>query len=102
MPEFQTFDEFYAVYLTAHRNRWNRLVHLLGWLIGAGIAVGALLSGNPWWLLASVGVGVGLLAIAIGHRLIEPTHAVEFKYPLRTALANLRMFADMARGRFKE
>jgi hypothetical protein len=97
MPEFKTFDEFYAAYLTAHRNRWNRRVHLLGWTIGLALTLYALVAGPWWWLLGAP--AAALLAIAIGHGLIEPTHAVEFKYPLRTALANLRMFADMARGR---
>jgi hypothetical protein len=97
MPEFKTFDEFYAVYLTAHRDPWNRRIHLLGWVIGAAMGLYALVIGPLWWLLGAP--AAGLLAIAIGHGLIEPTHAVEFKYPLRTALANLRMFADMARGR---
>ena len=39
-----------------------------------------------------------LAAIWLGHWVLEPTSAIEFKHPLLTARANLRMFRQMLSG----
>jgi hypothetical protein len=97
MPPFESFDAFYALFLQAHRNVWNRRVHLLGWGLAAALALAALASG-AWWL-ALLAPGPGLAAIWLGHWVIEPASEVEFKHPWLTARANLRMFGEMLSGR---
>lgn len=99
MNPFPTFDAFYAHYMGFHQNVWNRRVHLLGWLLGAAVGAWALWRGWPAAiLLAPV---PALAAIWLGHRVLEPTDAVEFSHPLLTARANLRMFAAMLSGRLR-
>jgi hypothetical protein len=91
------FNTFYALYMTSHQNRWNRRVHLLGWLLGSAQAAWALVSGQYWVIvLAPV---PALMAIWVGHQILEPGADIEFKHPFLTAFANLRMFGQMLTGR---
>lgn len=99
MSPFTSFDEFYEQYVEHHQNPWNRRVHLLGWLLGAVIGLAALASGH--YLLIAAAPLPGLAAIWLGHWVLEPTNAVEFKHPLLTARANLRMFGEMATGKLR-
>jgi hypothetical protein len=97
MKPFEFFDAFYALYMQGHQNAWNRRVHLVGWLLGAACGLIGLLQAN-WWLVLLAPLP-GLVAIWLGHWVIEPTGSIEFKHPLLTARANLRMFGQMLSGR---
>jgi hypothetical protein len=96
MGPFESFDEFYALYMQHHQNAWNRRVHLLGWLLGIGIGLIALATGHYVLILLAPLPALG--AIWLGHWVLEPTSAIEFKHPLLTARANLRMFREMLSG----
>jgi hypothetical protein len=96
MGPFTSFDEFYSLYMQHHRNVWNRRVHLLGWVLGVCIGLLALTTGRYMLILLAPLPGLG--AIWLGHWVLEPTHAIEFKHPLLTARANLRMFRQMLTG----
>jgi hypothetical protein len=96
MRPFQSFDEFYSEYMKYHQHVWNRRIHLLGWCLGIGIILWSV--SNHYYVFSLAAPMVGLLAIWIGHYYIEPTTAIEFKYPLLTARANIRMFISMLFG----
>lgn len=96
-PQFTSFEEFYAYYLASHSSRWNRRVHLLGWVVGGVGVVGALLTATLWAILLAP--ALGLLVALGGHRFVERNNSIVFGYPLWTAFADLRMFYDMARRR---
>ena len=91
------FDAFYALYMVSHQNLWNRRVHLLGWIFGIALGMWALL--NAQYLLIVLAPFPALLAIWIGHGMLEPGADIEFKHPLLTALANLHMFGQVFSGR---
>lgn len=97
MQPFRSFDEFYSLYMESHQKLWNRRIHLLGWSIAAGIVVWALITRH--FAILGLAPAVGLLAIWLGHRWVEPTDEIEFKHPILTARANLRMFAHMLSGK---
>lgn len=91
------FDAFYTLYMASHQNRWNRRVHLLGWIFGIVQGLWAVLTAQYCWIvLAPV---PALIAIWIGHQILEPGTDIEFKHPFLTACANLRMFGQMLAGR---
>lgn len=91
------FDAFYSLYMASHQNVWNRRVHLLGWILAGGLGLLALVDAQ-YWLILLVPFPA-LLAIWIGHQVLEPGTDIEFKHPFMTALANLRMFTHMLSGR---
>ena len=93
------FDAFYVLYMKSHQNLWNRRVHLLGWIFGIALGLWALLSAQYWFIMLAP--FPALLAIWIGHGILEPGADIEFKHPLLTALANLRMFLQMFSGRIQ-
>jgi hypothetical protein len=97
MAQTQSFKEFYAYYLAAHSNRWNRRLHLFAYLVGAALAAACVAAG--WPLLAIISVPVGLGIALLGHRFIEKNDSVVFDRPIWTALADLRMFKDMLLGK---
>lgn len=96
-PSFARFDEFYAYYLASHSHVWNRRVHLAGWILGLALSAWGMLTSQ--WLATAIAAPVGLGVALLGHRFIERNDSVVFSYPWWTARADLRMFADMARGR---
>jgi len=91
------FDEFYALYMVSHQNVWNRRVHLFGWILAIVLGIWTLINAQ-YWLIMLVPFPA-LLAIWIGHGILEPGADIEFKHPFLTALANLRMFIHMLSGR---
>jgi len=97
MTTTQSFDEFYAYYIAAHSNRWNRRLHLFGYVMGLALAAACFAAG--WPLLAILGVPVGLGVALLGHRYIEKNDSIVFERPLWTACADLRMFKEMFVGK---
>jgi len=97
MKKFQSFDEFYDEYIKYHQNIWNRRIHLCGWIFAFLIFCWAIIS--QFYFAVFIAPLVGLLTIWFGHYWIEPTNTIEFKYPLLTALANIRMFISMLFGK---
>ena len=78
---FNSFREFYPYYLSEHRNRVCRRLHVVGsglivLLVGAVLA--RLLS--PWWLLAVPVLGYGFAWV--GHFVFEKNRPATFTYPL--------------------
>lgn len=97
MAKTQSFEEFYSYYLAAHSNRWNRRLHLFGYLAGVVVAMACVEAG--WPLLAILGVPAGLGIALLGHRFIEKNDSIVFERPIWTARADLRMFKDMLVGK---
>lgn len=95
--QFTSFDDFYAYYLASHSHRWNRRVHLLGWMAG-GVGIAWAFLTSTFWVIP-LAPALGLLVALGGHRFVEHNDSIVFGYPLWTAFADLRMFCDMARGR---
>jgi hypothetical protein len=58
--QFDTFSDFYAYYLTQHRNRTSRRLHVIGTGCVIAIVLSALLTLNPWLLLLARWLGMAL------------------------------------------
>ncbi len=85
-----SFAEFWPQYLRAHRRRATRAAHyagVIGGTLGAGVAMVTL---EPWPLVAGVAAAFGL---SIGsHRLFEGNRPLLRRQPAWSALSDLRMF----------
>lgn len=94
---FQSFAEFYQFYLSEHRDRTCRRLHFVGTSAGVVAIILALVTLNPWWLLA--GVAVGYLFAWIGHFRFEKNRPATFKYPFYSFIGDWAMYRDILRGR---
>ena len=77
--ELRNFDEFWAVYLGEHRNRYCRALHYIGTSAGHAIALTGIVTLNP--LLIPAGLVVGYGFAWFGHFVIEGNKPASFKYP---------------------
>ena len=97
MKRFASFGEFYPYYLGEHAHRTSRRLHFVGTSAGVVAIILALVTLNPWWLLA--GVAVGYLFAWIGHFRFEKNRPATFKYPLYSFIGDWAMYRDILRGR---
>jgi hypothetical protein len=91
------FDQFWPLYLRAHRRRGTRAAHYVGILFGTAMAVLAAASWSIWPLLAGVGCA---FAVTVGsHWVFEGRRPLLVGNPLLAAAADIRMFLLAIAGR---
>ena len=96
---FTSFSAFYPFYLSEHRNRISRRLHVAGSCGVLALLVVAIVRHDAWWLLATLPVGYG--CAWIGHLMFERNRPATFRHPLYSFLGDWRMFLDVLRGRIK-
>lgn len=96
---FNNFTEFYPYYLEEHSDAICRRLHFLGSLLVLLVAVWALTSGNPVWLLSLPVIGYGFAWV--GHFRFEKNRPATFQYPLYSLMGDWVMFRDMLIGRIR-
>jgi hypothetical protein len=94
-----SFREFYPYYLSQHGGRGCRVLHFIGTSCALACLAGALLTLNPWYVLAALAFGYGFGWL--GHALYEKNRPTTFSYPWYSLLADLRMYRDLWIGRQK-
>lgn len=97
VPRFANFAEFYAFYLTAHSNRWNRRFHLLGMVSALLCLLAFVITLNAWLLAAAPLLGYGFSFF--GHLGIEGNQPATFGNPLYSLRGDLTMCKDMLTGK---
>jgi len=97
MARFGSFREFYPFYLSEHRNRTCRRLHVLGSAAALLCLLAALLSGRWPWALAALGCGDGFAWA--GHLFFEKNRPATFSHPLYSFVGDWVMFAAVLRGR---
>ena len=93
---FQSFAEFYPYYIHEHSNRTCRRIHIVGSALVLGVLVTAIITRNPWWLIAMPLVGYGFAWV--GHFFFEKNRPTTFKYPLWSLMGDWRMFFETLSG----
>lgn len=94
---FQSFSQFYPYYLTQHRNRHCRRLHVLGTLSALLLLVAAIVTPLGWLALLAPLVGYG--ASWTGHFLFERNQPAAFHHPWYSLLGDFAMLRDVLRGR---
>lgn len=95
--QFQNFAEFYAYYLTQHRNRTSRRLHVIGTGCVVAVVIYAAFAGNPWALLVAPVVGYAFAWT--GHYGFEKNRPATFGHPLWSLASDFVMFGQVLRGR---
>jgi hypothetical protein len=95
--KYASFSEFYPYYLSEHSRSGTRRLHFAGTLLVL-VTLGGVAATQRWaflWLLPLFGYGFAWL----GHFAVERNRPATFRHPLYSLIGDLRMFADMLRGR---
>lgn len=84
-----TYQEFWPIYLKAHSNPLNRLLHYIGTVLGVSIFIWALTLGPAWigWLAPVVGYGFAWT----GHFGLEKNRPAAFGHPIWSFYSDFRM-----------
>jgi len=96
---YASFAEFYPFYLSEHADRTCRRLHFVGTSLGLACLVTALVTLNPWWLLA--GLLVGYAFAWVGHFAFEKNRPATFSYPRWSFMGDWVMWSEILRGRIR-
>lgn len=96
---FRRFADFYPFYLSEHRDPTCRRLHVIGTAAVVIVLAGALVTRNPWFLLAAPVAGYGFAWI--GHFVFEKNRPATFQYPWYSLLGDFALFRDVLTGRIK-
>lgn len=91
--DLRTFDEFYQFYLGEHLHPMSRRLHFFGTTISLILLATALVT-QLWWLIA-LSLVQGYAFAWAGHFFFEHNKPATFQYPLRSFLADWRMWWEM-------
>ena len=94
---FASFEAFYPYYIHEHSNRTCRRIHVVGSALVLGALALAILTLNPWWLLAMPLIGYGFAWV--GHFFFQKNRPATFKHPLYSFAGDWVMFKDIVTGR---
>ena len=96
---FANFAEFYAYYLSEHRNVVCRRLHFAGTTLVLGFFVAAIVTANAWLLLAMPVAGYSLAWV--GHFYFEKNRPATFSHPVYSLIADFVLFRDLLTGRIR-
>jgi hypothetical protein len=96
-PVFTNYEEFFAFYLREHSDRGNRIMHVIGTLLGLGTVIVAIAIRHPWYALLWPVVSYGFAWT--GHFLIEGNKPATFGHPFWSFISDFRMLGLMFTGR---
>jgi hypothetical protein len=97
MAGFGSFREFYPFYLSEHRDRTCRRLHVIGSSAALLCLLAAFMTGRWQWALAALFCGYGFAWA--GHLFFEKNRPATFSHPLYSFAGDWVMFADVLRGR---
>jgi hypothetical protein len=96
---FQRFADFYPYYLSEHRNRTCRRLHVIGTTLVLLIVGASLVSANARLLIAAPVAGYAFAWL--GHFFFEKNRPATFRHPWYSLLGDFAMFRDVLTGRIK-
>ncbi len=93
----ETYQEFYKFYLSQHRNKRCRLLHVIGTTLVFALAITALYHNIPqlWILVPIAGYGFAWA----GHYFFEKNKPATFQYPLWSLKSDFKMYFDILSGK---
>ena len=100
MPDdYRSFRDFYPFYLSEHRDRTCRRLHVVGSALVLACLALALFTLNAWWLLGAVLAGYGFAWV--GHFFFEHNRPATFAHPIYSLIGDWAMFRDVLIGRIR-
>jgi hypothetical protein len=99
MKRYDRFADFYPVYLAMHSHPVCRRLHLLGNGLAVAALIYAIVTRNPWALLAMPVLQTGFAYV--GHRFFQNNRPGVLRYPLWGSIGNWVMTGDVLRGKLR-
>jgi hypothetical protein len=96
---FKRFADFYPYYLSEHRNRTCRRLHVIGTTLVVSSIIWSVVSANAWFLMGAPLAGYGFAWL--GHFVFEKNRPATFRHPWYSLLGDFAMFRDVLTGRIK-
>src|SRR5688572_3170281 len=90
LKKYETFSEFWPLYLSQHSKRSTQLIHFFGILLALIILAMAAVTGRLVLIPLAVVVGYGFAWI--GHFVFEKNRPATFDYPLYSFFRDLKLF----------
>jgi len=92
-----SYNEFYRLYLTEHKNKTNRILHFTGTFLMLILIFMAIYQGWGWiWILIPlIGYGFGW----IGHAFFEKNKPATFQYPFWSLISDFNLFFAIIFGK---
>jgi len=101
MPEkkYQTFKDFYPFYLSQHRNKTCRLLHVVGSSIIVLLLIYTIATQEYMLLLLIPVIGYGFAWV--GHFAFEENVPATFTYPVYSLMGDFVMWWQVLTGKIK-
>ena len=95
----QSYTDFWPYYLAEHRNRTNKILHVIG------LCVGAVAATRLWSLLGAFGLIPSLMISYsfawTGHFVFEKNRPATWRYPVWSLVSEFRMVTGILIGKIK-
>ena len=92
-----SYREFWPYYVSQHRDVTCRRLHFVGTSLVIGFVAAALVTRNPWWVLAAPVAGYG--PAWIGHFGFEKNRPATFDYLVWSLMGDFQMYWATLTGR---
>ena len=97
--KFNSFKAFYPYYLSEHKLRINKLLHVIGTLSGLGFLIFCIIIKQYNYIPFSLIFGYTFAWV--GHFFFEKNKPATFKYPLYSFIGDWVMLKDILIGKIK-
>jgi len=97
--KFTSFKKFYPYYLSEHKLKINKILHIIGSLLGLIFLIIVLYFKNYKYIPLSF--LFGYIFAWIGHFVFEKNKPATFKYPIYSFMGDWVMLKDILTGKIK-
>ncbi len=97
--KFTSFKKFYPYYLSEHKLRINKILHIIGSLTSITFIIIIIYIEKYKYIPLSIFFGYG--CAWIGHFIFEKNRPATFKYPIYSFLGDWMMLKDVLTGKIK-
>ena len=97
--KFKSFKEFYPYYLSEHKLTINKLLHVIGSLLGLYFLLYCII--QNLYLYIPISFIFGYFFAWIGHFVFEKNKPATFKYPVYSFIGDWVMLKDIFTGKIK-